>query len=187
MPIYVASALNKGQSVDPVFLDRGLEYVRTTCTGSGIYARPTHRQIAYSGYMANLFVFIYATITQVVTMCNLPGYAYTIPAASVIPIALPTVIIAYAKGRIQKEVKDLWNSKGWAYSGTDKTGEKWTVFKPTREDIRDVLKTGPDEEARSPVGTSNLAGIKAFTLSLKFLTGFLMSKCVGLMLVRLHL
>jgi hypothetical protein len=171
MSITTVSPLKNGQKSPPSFLERSLPGLGPSSTlQSGVYAYidPSHKQVAYTEYIANFAAFMKATATGQKIGTKEKGYPFKFDPANLIPLSLPTIAFRLSgtnAARLAKFKEDYPRSGEVTFAGKDVL----VLPSPTLEDIR-TISVFSDLEVYTPANTTNIRGIQSYLTVVKFIT-----------------
>jgi hypothetical protein len=171
MSIHTVSPLRNGQKAPPTFVERGLAGLSPSSTiQSGVYAYidPSHKQVAYSEYIANFAAFIKATATGQKIGTKEKGYPFKFDPASLIPLQLPTVAFTLSNQTAisTAQFRDNYpRGQEVSFAGKDVLA----LPNPSLEDIRNLSKIAK-LDVYTPANTTNIRGIQSYLTTMKFIT-----------------
>lgn len=176
MPIYTAAALKTNQAAPVDFQAKGLDLARSTATKSNIYGLAHYPQIAYKVYTSLYPAFFKATVEKIRVPCDRIGYEFQIPAADLIPILPPPLVVHFPTPLRDNDEKKMLDSYGGSTFNIGK--KRFYKFEEHGSDvIRALRQFGKiDPKCAVPRGSVNLQGYMSWMRTLKLVTAFLITQ-----------
>jgi len=178
MPLFIAKLVQGQRKPHPDFIARGLgDFAPSTLSICAPLGIPDSYQHCYNSYVSSLSAFLEATVTKkTVRVTDTSYHFYDFPIKDLLPMNWPPVGVCDLTERKIKE--DQWAAWEKEFGGRRHKlgGKNGMVFYKPNLKLMTAVKGKVHEKANTPIGVTNIDGLRTFIRVLGMVTSFTMTQ-----------